>query len=481
MSKTAGFFLVAQKLHEAATAMCHEDIRTRLRDALEDAYQGTGSWCYIVAVFGDDKAGDVVYSCNSDLKKAAYTMATGSTKVAIDTAVDVQPFTTYETETAEVVEAGRRNSSRDLKQLQSIHDAATGLGATCTKAKESNVSRETSGVRLVESATPLETITVREAKADYEIKLIAPGKGSSAFYPAEVLKRDGPKVFTEGTHVYLNHPTLAEEAARPEGDVANLAGVLSSGAVYYESHKNGPGLYGRMKVFADHAQTVEEKASHVGMSIRASGVAESGQMRDGVPVLKELTGAESVDIVTRAGAGGMILTEAARTAANLKQGADDMDAAELKKLNESLAAQTAINARLMERAVRSDAREAATKIVAGIELAEASRARVVENVLRDIPKTEAGELDAVKFAELVNQEAKREAQYVAELTGAGRVSGMGAGGGVMFTESDPVKAAEAAKALQLAEADDEKRAVETYRRMGMDEKAANLAAKGRAA
>ena len=39
-----------------------------------------------------------------------------------------------------------------------------------------------------------------------------------------------------------------------------------------------------MKVFADHAQMVEEKAAHVGMSIRASGIAEAGKTRDGVPV-----------------------------------------------------------------------------------------------------------------------------------------------------------------------------------------------------
>ena len=145
---------------------------------------------------------------------------------------------------------------------------------------------------LVESAATLETIKLVEAKADYEIKLIAPGKGSSAFYPKEVLQRDGPKVFKQGTHVYLNHPTQAEEAARPEGDVKNLAGVLTTDASYNESHAKGPGLYARMKVFADHAQTVEAKAPHVGMSIRASGKAESRQTKEGLPVLTELTSAE---------------------------------------------------------------------------------------------------------------------------------------------------------------------------------------------
>ena len=71
------------------------------------------------------------------------------------------------------------------------------------------------------------------------IKLIAPGKGSSAFYPAEVLKRDGPNVFTKGTQIYINHATSAEEAARPEGDWHKLAGALESNAYYDEAGKKG--------------------------------------------------------------------------------------------------------------------------------------------------------------------------------------------------------------------------------------------------
>lgn len=461
--------------------MCHEDIRTRLQDCLRDSFKDTGNWCYIVAIFGDDASGDVVYSCNSDLKKAAYTMSTGSTKIDTAAAVDVQPLTTYEVEVAGATEAGRRNSSRDLKQLQTIHDAAGSLGAVCG-AKESrapNVSRETGdAVKLHESAATTELIPCVEAKSSYQIKLIAPGKGSSAFYPAEVLRRDGPKVFKEGTHVYLNHPTAAEEAARPEGDVRNLAGVLASTAQYFESHKNGPGLYADMKVFADHAQSIEEKAAHVGMSIRASGIREGGKLHEGVPVLKELTSAESVDVVTHAGAGGLILTESAITP-KPTEGVDHMDAAELKKLNESIAAQNVVNAKLLERALRGDAREAATKILAAITLPDLSKNRVIESALRDIPKTEAGELDTVKFAEVVNREAKTEGEYVAQLTGAGRVTGLG--GGPSLVEADPAKRA-AALAQETADAKtDFEDAVSVFESMGMDKKAATLAAGGRAA
>lgn len=418
---TAGYLVLAHKLQEAATAMSHEDIRTRLSDSLSDIFRGTGSWAYLVAVFGDDNSGDCIYSSDGDLKKAPYAMS--KTSCTIDTAksVNVLPLTTYEVESdsTEVTESGRRNSSRDQKQIQSIHDASMGLGAACTAKESAHAPKR--GLQLVESAATTERIVLQEARSDYEIKLIAPGKGSSAFYPAEVLKRDGPKVFTAGTHVYLNHPTAAEESQRPEGDVKNLAGVLTTTALYSESHAKGPGLYARMKVFADHAQQVEEKAPFVGMSIRASGIADDSK-REGVPVLKELTGAESVDVVTRAGAGGMILQESAAPAANQQE--DSMDAAELKKLQESVAAADAVNSRLLKRAIRGDAREAAIRILKGVTLQEASKERVIESVLVDIPVKD-GELDTAKFAEAVNAEAKREGQYVASITESGRVRGMG--------------------------------------------------------
>ncbi len=309
-------------------------------------------------------------------------------------------------------------------------------------------------LQLCESAATLEQIVLKEAKADYEIKLIAPGKGSSAFYPKEVLQRDGPKVFKAGTHVYLNHPTAAEESARPEGDVKNLAGVLASDAVYNESHAKGPGLYARMKVFADHGQMVEEKAAHVGMSIRANGVAESGKQRDGLPILKELTSAESVDVVTRAGAGGMILTEAARP--NSQEG--EMTLQEVQKLiNEGIAQATTP---LLERAVYQDAEREAERILAGTPFAEArfatARTRIVEASLRNLPKKD-GVLDLDEFRKVVAKEAKDMGELLAPLMEAGQVRGMGPA----FTEAvDPEKLREAAKrqredakALDLEEAE----------------------------
>lgn len=287
-------------------------------------------------------------------------------------------------------------------------------------ASESQRAGNPGQLVLVESAATLETIVLRESKSDYEIKLIAPGKGSSAYYPESVLRRDGPSVFKAGTHVYLNHATAAEEAARPEGDVKNLAGVLTTSAAYHESHAKGPGLYARMKVFADHAQTVEEKAPHVGMSIRASGVAESNRRQDGLPVLKELTHAESVDVVTRAGAGGMILTEAARPGNSQEV---DMTEADVKRLLEAERAKwesesTAKTVRALEsRALKGDAMVEAARITAPLALREGLKRLAVENVLlRDLPVKE-GALDAEKFGLLLASELSRVAEAAGDYQG----------------------------------------------------------------
>lgn len=330
-------------------------------------------------------------------------------------------------------------------------------------------------VKLIEtSVASLERIVLKEAKADYPIKLIAPGAGSSAFYPKEVLQRDGPKVFKAGTHVYLNHPTAAEEASRPEGDVKNLAGVLTQDAVYHESHPQGPGLYGRMKVFADHAQTVEEKAAHVGMSIRASGKAESGQKKNGLPVLTELTSAESVDVVTRAGAGGMILSEAARSA-NPNREVEEMTTEEVNRLIESAVSKATREAQapLRERLLKADATNEAVRLLEGVALPTKAKELIIENVLREDLPTLGGELDGKKLREMVDAEMKRIGAVVSELSGGGRVFGMGPQ--AEPTKQDLKEAKREKKELKEAR----KASVSIFESLGMDKEAAKIAARGR--
>lgn len=340
-------------------------------------------------------------------------------------------------------------------------------------AKESSVSRETSGgLKLSESVAFEIDIPLREAfKPSYQIKLISPGQGSSAFYPAEVLKRDGPKVFKAGTPMRIDHPTRAEEAARPEGSVKDWGAVLAKDAYWLDEHAKGPGLYSEVKPFSDHVQTIDEKGPYAGVSIRANGNAlmEGGKpvMRGGVPVLGELLSAEGVDMVTRAGAGGLFLQESAR----LAQG-DEMDEAAITKLVEARVtaelAKIANPVKTLEaRALRGDATVEATRVLSGLALLEVSKQRVIENVLRGELPLKDGELDTVKFGELVTAEAKREGVYASQLGGGGLIRGMGPAP-VPIDEA----AAKRARDLEIAESED---AVGVFQRFGLSEASAKAA------
>lgn len=328
-------------------------------------------------------------------------------------------------------------------------------------ASESAARAAAGPLKLVESwdwrEQALDLIEASGAPVRMKIKLIAPGKGSSAFYPAEVLRRDGPKVFGKGTHIYINHATAAEEAARPEGDWHKLAGALDAPAYWDESAKQGPGLYGDALFTSDHAPLIKEKAPFTGMSIRASGVAESDKKREGLPVLKELTSAESVDVVTRAGAGGMILTESARTENQQEVEMTKDEVLALIRESNTAASDQRIKA-LEARALRSDAMIAATRIMATMSLHEAAKGRVLEHVTSDgMFPVKDGSLDMEAFKTLVIAEAQREGTYLAQILGNGRVVGMGTGAAVEITEAERERQLKEAKRQRK----EEKRMVES--------------------
>lgn len=147
------------------------------------------------------------------------------------------------------------------------------------------------------------------------VKLISPGWGSSGYYPAAMLERDGPKVFAAGTKMYWDHPTATESHERPERSLRDLAGELVTAARWDAGHADGPGLYAESKVFSPFRENLPELAPHIGVSIRAQGTAVQGEAegRTG-PIIDELLSAMSVDFVTEAGRGGRVLElfEAAR-------------------------------------------------------------------------------------------------------------------------------------------------------------------------
>ena len=153
----------------------------------------------------------------------------------------------------------------------------------------------------------------------YRARLIEGDRwGSSGYYAREVLERDGPTVWPPGTQVYLDHPSASESVDRPERSVRDLAGKITSTPVY-----EADGLYADVEFYPYVAPIIEAMWGDVGMSIRASGTAETAE-RDGRtgPVITSLTEGMSVDVVTRAGAGGKLvaLLESARVTESLPGG-----------------------------------------------------------------------------------------------------------------------------------------------------------------
>lgn len=317
-------------------------------------------------------------------------------------------------------------------------------------------------VELVERAVrPDGTMTMR---------IIQPGWGSSGYYPAEVLERDGPKVFKAGTKMYWNHPTDEEEAARPEGDLRNLAAELVSDARWDTQRPEGAGLYAEAKVFGTFQGAVEELAPHIGVSIRAAGRGELGTMegKRGT-VIKQITQARSVDFVTMPGAGGQVVSlfEAKRNQPRIntdKSGSKRKQEEEMEELEEAKQEITTLketmatlNKQLLEREAADFASERLGKVD---ELPEAARARVLREAVKMVPLAE-GKLDEPRFEEVIQDLVKAELAYLAEATGAGQVRGMGRkepGSG----DSDSLASLE-----------------ESFRAMGLDEKRAKEAAKGR--
>lgn len=178
---------------------------------------------------------------------------------------------------------------------------------------------------------------ILEANSDGSllIQVITPGWGSSGYYSPQVLEAAGKnRVWPAGTHMYFDHPSASESSDRPGRSVKDLAAVLSEDARW-----DGERLVARAEpvglgktVFADEAF---RKA--IACSVRASAEMNMGEAagRKGWVVEKILPDTfNSVDFVTHAGRGGMIL-EAARAAVDADLPAVFLRESAIAKIRES--------------------------------------------------------------------------------------------------------------------------------------------------
>lgn len=159
--------------------------------------------------------------------------------------------------------------------------------------------------RLLEATSTSSSGAVRRS-----IQIITPGWGSSGYYSAEVLEAAAKdRVIPAGTHMYFNHASETERHDRPERDVRDIAAVLAEDARW-----DGERLIAEAEIMGPHAELIESLAPYIGVSISGSAtdvVVGEAEGRTG-PIIEGLAHVASVDFVTHAGRGGMVLLESAR-------------------------------------------------------------------------------------------------------------------------------------------------------------------------
>lgn len=139
------------------------------------------------------------------------------------------------------------------------------------------------------------------------IQLIKAGWSlNGRYYPAEVLRRDGPEAFPIGTQAFVDHATEEEAASRPSGSVRDLAAVMATPARWDEQRN---ALVAEVRLFQPWREALTDMAKDIGMSIRAMVLGDYGEAdgREGL-IVSELVEGKSVDFVTKAAAGGSILS-----------------------------------------------------------------------------------------------------------------------------------------------------------------------------
>ncbi len=344
--------------------------------------------------------------------------------------------------------SGSDSASRLFQVEYSIDANGVATLGTPIEVREETKYVPVSAAVTESSALYVDFVALKEraigADGTMRIKVIAPGKGSSGYYKESVLKRDVPNVFKAGLHMYADHQTEAEAAERPENRVANLAAVLVSDAVYLEAGPDGPGGYADVKPFAEYKPMLEDKAEHIGVSINAFGTTKIEEV-DGERqlVVESIEGATSVDFVTRAGAGGKILslkesvrlkestknqplTNQTLTKPNLQE-KSTMNEAEETKLRESLSTQETENARLRESLILRDARDYAHETLSADEyksVPQITRERIAESQAKN-PVVKDGALDKDAFKAKIEEAVKTEIEYLNAIHPTGQIAGMG--------------------------------------------------------
>lgn len=461
-------------------AMSHRDLANLLRTALKAQHPGERTYVWPRDVYEDHVVYELTDNDQETLFQRSYAVVDGT--VTLGDPVKVVAVTSYvpvaEAERDGIVERSFTQDQRDklAKSGAAMSDGsfpietkgdlrnaiqafgragnktavkrhilkrARALGATDMLPEDWREAAIVSErVDVTGDLVPLVEQAVRQ-DGTATIKLIQAGQGSSGYYPEDVLKRDGPKVFTAGLHLYLDHPSISEERDRPERSVKDLAGSLTGPAVWQDTGAAGAGLYAPVKFIDAVGPFINDIAAISGMSIRAAGTMGSREV-DGKQVasIESIDVAHSVDVVTKPGAGGKVLDliEAARRgitpAPTNPTEVDEVSKEELAAAQQALAeAQKEIDGlktwkaaeerRTAEAALIREAHGVVVEALKPFALPDMTRERLTGQLAAN-PPTKDGALDREALTAAVKEAAETALKEVAAWAGApGGVRGMG--------------------------------------------------------
>jgi hypothetical protein len=247
------------------------------------------------------------------------------------------------------------------------------------------------------------------------VQLIRPGWGNSTdnhYYPAEVLKRDA-HVF-EGVKMYTTDHKANEKSVRTEvAKIEAIEGFSDEGAPIARVVTLNP----------DFAEIVRHRDAKKQLDTLECSVLGEGTSRpfekDGRKgkIIESITNAESVDWVTRAGAGGKAL-EIAESEPNLKPEGGNMP--DKDNVIEVTPTPEPVQAAPVAEAVTTPAPAEPTKLseLAVTALLEA------EKRLPDVSRTRLAE-GQYTDGDAVQTAITKELDYLAKAVGAGNVTGLG--------------------------------------------------------
>ena len=508
-----------------ALRMSHANLRQRLQMHLTQSREANRTaepskyhpYPYVVDVYGSHDKGEVVHESDGKLYKSSFKCSAkdGKHTVSTGTPTQVFPRVAYDEmspsqspnpgmlESFRVLESGMvvvERQPQSQSKDQPTTTTTTGLDGLMESELELDVTplqesmgefTESSSVTAPAPHTPPASTGgkstgrfVNPETGETRLRIITPGWGSTGYYPADMLKRDGPRIFTEGLHMFWNHDTPEEAKLRPEGDLSRLAAVLKSNAYWDDHGSGGAGLYAKAEVKKAFREAVDDLAPNIGVSIRAGGAYKIGEMegRKG-PIIQRLDVAKSTDFVTLPGRGGKILElfESARLrAAESYQSStttttgDNNNMSMTKEEQDRMTNLEESNRLLRERLVLQEAAG-----VVRYELSLPSNAtrihpltaqRLQESLTAHAPLGTNGMLDVAAFKAVIQEAIKSEIAYATGLSGAGRPVGMGS-----FSEAQAPTQEQDLKSIQESETI----LKDAFTTLGYNEKVAATASRGR--